>query len=105
MPYFVKSRGPVVIHRPFETEKEANEKAAELRLNPMYTEQQIYVEFGPAEPERRRTQRKPFRKKMRPRGRSRGRGGGRSSGRSSAGGGSSLRPKRRRQRRSGRRRG
>jgi hypothetical protein len=48
MPYFVKSRGPAVLRRgPFKTEEAASEKRDELRPDPLYESQEIYVEDEP----------------------------------------------------------
>jgi hypothetical protein len=102
MPYFVKSRGPEVLNRgPFETYREANAKRDELEQEPLYSGQEMYVEYVPyVEPERR----PPLGRRKH---RSRGRSGSRVSGRSSSSGGSStraVRRKKRRTRRAGRRR-
>ena len=104
MPYFVRSRGPAVLNRgPFETYREANARRDELQQEPLYAGQEVYVEYVPAEPERRHAPLDPPRRKYR----SGSRSGSRVGGRSASSGGSrtgAARRKKRRTRRVGRRR-
>lgn len=77
MPYFVKSRGPAVLNRgPFETYREANARRDELQQEPLYAGQEVYVEYVPAEPERRHAPLDPPRRKYRSGSRSGSRVGG-----------------------------
>jgi uncharacterized membrane protein YgcG len=105
MPFYVKSRGPVVVGRgPFDTEEKAKDVMAKLKLEPMYESQEFSIElehFARVTP--RRSTHRRTRKKPNPRGRSGGRGQGRSTGGGASGSGS-KRPRKRQNRRAGKRR-
>lgn len=101
MPYFVKSPGPVVLWRgPFETTEDATRKCDELKQDPMYRDQTIFVIEEQAEAEREGVPR-PLKRRTKPKP---ARAQGRTSSRSSAGGGSTaLKKSKRRSRRNQRR--
>jgi hypothetical protein len=103
MSYFVKSPGPAVLWRgPFETTEEAIRKCDELKQDPMYEDQNIFVVEEQAEVEPERVSR-PSKRRIKPKP---ARAQRRTSSRSSVGGGSStLKKSKRRSRRNQRRRG
>lgn len=81
MLYFVKSHGPAVLKRgPFETKEEANKKRDELKQDPMYKDQAIFVVEEQSDVQLERvlipSRRRGPKQKPRDRGRSDSRGGG-----------------------------
>ena len=81
MLYFVKSHGPAVLKRgPFETKEEANKKRDELKQDPIYKDQAIFVVEEQSDVQVERvlipSKRRGLEQKPRDRGRSDSRGGG-----------------------------